>query len=180
MEVWPSAVALQGEAANHRELRRSRAGVVSVAEKARQRARQVWTTKASASEPLMTCRKRIDGIKTGVESFPRDEPGGCLPTGQVVPGMKVARAWSGLPCGTWEPVAPTGRPASGAVVARGGPSTRDPQAAGTARGRVAMRGTGADRPVVAMKPGNAGGAKGTGRPGSIGGQPQPVCAGGAG
>jgi group II intron reverse transcriptase/maturase len=32
---WPSAVALQGEAANHRELRRSRAGVVSVAEKAR-------------------------------------------------------------------------------------------------------------------------------------------------
>jgi RNA-directed DNA polymerase len=32
---WPSAVALQGEAANHRELRRLRAGVVSVAEKAR-------------------------------------------------------------------------------------------------------------------------------------------------
>jgi retron-type reverse transcriptase len=32
---WPSVVALQGEAANHRELRRSRAGVVSVAEKAR-------------------------------------------------------------------------------------------------------------------------------------------------
>jgi len=32
---WPSAVALQGEAANHRELRRSRAGVVSVAETAR-------------------------------------------------------------------------------------------------------------------------------------------------
>jgi RNA-directed DNA polymerase len=31
----PSAVALQGEAANHRELRRSRAGVVSVAETAR-------------------------------------------------------------------------------------------------------------------------------------------------
>jgi RNA-directed DNA polymerase len=34
-----------------------------------------------------------------------------------------------------------------------------------------MRGTGADRPVVAMRPGNAGGAKGTGRPGSLGGQP---------
>src|SRR5271167_353594 len=31
---WPSVAALQGEAANHRELRRSRAGVVSVAEKA--------------------------------------------------------------------------------------------------------------------------------------------------
>jgi RNA-directed DNA polymerase len=32
---WPSAVALQGEAANHREVRRSRAGVLSVAETAR-------------------------------------------------------------------------------------------------------------------------------------------------
>ena len=37
---WPSAVALQGEIANHREVRRSRAGVLSVAEKAcRQRVR---------------------------------------------------------------------------------------------------------------------------------------------
>jgi RNA-directed DNA polymerase len=33
-----------------------------------------------------------------------------------------------------------------------------------------MRGAGADRPVVAVKPGNAGGAKGTGRPGSLVGQ----------
>jgi RNA-directed DNA polymerase len=32
---WPSAVALQGEIANHREVRWSRAGVLSVAEKAR-------------------------------------------------------------------------------------------------------------------------------------------------
>ena len=31
----PSAAALQGEAANHRQVRRSRAGVLSVAEKAR-------------------------------------------------------------------------------------------------------------------------------------------------
>ena len=34
-----------------------------------------------------------------------------------------------------------------------------------------MRGTGADRPVVAGKPGNAGGAKGTGHPVSVEGQP---------
>jgi len=34
-----------------------------------------------------------------------------------------------------------------------------------------MRGAGADRPVVARKPGNAGGAKGTGHPGESGGQP---------
>jgi hypothetical protein len=32
----------------------------------------------------------------------------------VVPGVKVARAWSGLSCGTGEPVAPRPRAASGA------------------------------------------------------------------
>jgi hypothetical protein len=79
----------------------------------------VWITKASESESLMKCRKRMDGIKTGVESLPRDQPGGSLLTGQVVPGTKVARAWSGLLCGTREPVAPIGRLASGAVVACG-------------------------------------------------------------
>ena len=34
-----------------------------------------------------------------------------------------------------------------------------------------MRSTGADRPVVAVNPGNAGGAKGPGYPGVDGGQP---------
>jgi len=34
--VGPTEPALQGEAPNHRELRRSKAGVVSVAEKARE------------------------------------------------------------------------------------------------------------------------------------------------
>ena len=37
----PYEAALQGEASNHRELRRSKAGVVSVAEKAYERHRQV-------------------------------------------------------------------------------------------------------------------------------------------
>jgi len=69
--------------------------------------------------PLMKCRKRRDDVKTGVESLPRDEPGGSLLTGQVASGMKAARAWSGLWCGTREPVAPIGRLASGAGVARG-------------------------------------------------------------
>jgi hypothetical protein len=36
MAWWPFAVALQGEIANHREVRRSRAGVLSVAETARE------------------------------------------------------------------------------------------------------------------------------------------------
>src|SRR5450755_2949074 len=39
MVWWPFAAALQGEAANHREVRRSRAGVLSVADTARHRAR---------------------------------------------------------------------------------------------------------------------------------------------
>ena len=52
----PSAVALQEEAANHRELRRLRAGVVSVTEKTRQRLRQVRIVKASETEPLLKRR----------------------------------------------------------------------------------------------------------------------------
>jgi len=64
----------------------------------------------------------------------------------------------------------------------GGPRGRqregEPQAATIARGGVPMRGTGADRLVVARKPGNAGGAKGTDHPGLLGGQPE--LPGGAG
>jgi hypothetical protein len=45
------------------------------------------------------------------------------------------------------------------------------QAGSTVRGRVPSRGTGADRLVVAVKPGNAGGAKGTDHPDLLGGQP---------
>jgi hypothetical protein len=44
------------------------------------------------SEPLRKRRKRSDVIETGVKSLPRDEPGGCLLTGQVMTGVKVARA----------------------------------------------------------------------------------------
>lgn len=48
--------------------------------------------KASASEPLLTCRNKLGGIETGVGKSLRDEPGGCLSIGQVVSGMKAARA----------------------------------------------------------------------------------------
>ena len=90
---WPSAAALQGEAANHRGVRRSRAGVLSAAEKARRRARQVWITKASESEPPMKCRKRIGDIQNRGRVIapgsawrePADWPGGC-------PAWMVARA----------------------------------------------------------------------------------------
>ena len=56
---WSSAAALRGEAANRREVRRSRAGVLSVRGKGELSARQVWAKKASESDPLTTCRKRF-------------------------------------------------------------------------------------------------------------------------
>jgi len=131
----------------------------------------VWIAKASASELLRKRRKEMDGIETRESLRPWDEPGGCLLIGQAVSGVEVARAWSGLSCGTCEPVSRWGgRPVERLWPAAGG-LEREPQAAESARGSVAMRGAGADRLVVAGKPGNAGGAKGTGRPGSVGGQP---------
>jgi hypothetical protein len=52
----------------------------------------------------MTCRNPLDDIKTGLVACARDEPGGSLRIGQVVSGMKVARAWVGLLRGRREPV----------------------------------------------------------------------------
>ena len=116
---WPSAIAVQAEVANHREVRRSRAGVLSVAEKARYQRVRCGSRRRAKAIPLLRRRKRMNGIETGVVSLLRDEPGGSLLIGQVVPGVKGARAWSGLLCGTREPVAPMGRPASGAVLSCG-------------------------------------------------------------
>ena len=165
MGWWSSAAALQGEAANHRKLRRSRAGVVSVAEKARQRVRQVWAKKASASEPLMTCRNRIDDIETGLGMWPGrslGEPAYCPGGVRHGGGASLVRALV-RNVGTCRPETAGGQWREWpAVVAKG-----EPQAAETVRGRVPMRGTGADRLVVAVKPGNAGGAKGAGHPGLL-------------
>ncbi len=171
---WSSAVVLQERAANRPELLRLRAVVVSVVGKGASIARQVWITKANASKPLMTCRNCMGDIKTRGEESSWDEPGGCLLIGQVVSGMEVARAWSWLSCGTWEPVVPCLWVASGAGSACGCLWKGEPQAEETVRGRVPMRGTGADHPVVAMMLGNAGGAKGMGRPGLVSGQPSLV------
>ena len=82
----------------------------------------MWAKKASVSDPLMTCRKLLDDSRTGFASLARDESGGCLLIGQAVSGMEVARAWSGLWCGTWEPVVRArGRPVVlfGPAVVRG-------------------------------------------------------------
>jgi len=126
----------------------------------------------------MTCRNGMGDIRTGGGSNSWDESGGCLFIGQVVSGMKVARAQSGLSCGTWEPVASWWRSVSGLLTC-GWLLTGEPQAAGTVRGRVPRRSTGADHPVVAAMPGNSGGAKGMGRPGLFSGQPSFLLAGGA-
>src|ERR1700751_4665549 len=44
-----------------------------------------------------------DDIETGRNREPGKKPGGSLRIGQAVSGMEVARAWSGLWCGTCEP-----------------------------------------------------------------------------
>ena len=148
---WLFVVALQGVIANHREVRRSRAGVLSVAEKACcQRVRCGSRRRAKAIPPLK-CRKRIGDVQNrgrvvapgSAWREPVDWPGGC-------PAWMVARAWSGLWCGTREPVAPMGRPASGAVWACGRSSGARTPSSRSARGRVVMRGTGADLTVVVM------------------------------
>jgi hypothetical protein len=133
--------------------------------------RQVWARKASESEPLMTCRKFMDDIKTGGAMRLRDESGGYLSTAQVVSGMEVARAWSGLWCGTWEPVVSITSCRSLGLVQPPGGREGEHQGAESPRWRVPMRGTGADRPVIALMPSNVGGAKGAGHPGLFGGQP---------
>jgi hypothetical protein len=57
-EGRPFGAALRGEASNRHMLRWLKTVVVSDVEKAPRRC-QVGTRKASASESLMTCRKRI-------------------------------------------------------------------------------------------------------------------------
>ncbi len=88
-EGGPLGTGVQAQVPNHLKLRWSRARVVSVQEKAR-RTRQVRVKETSGSEPLMTCRKGRDGVKTGRELLAQDKPGRNLFTGQAASGIKVA------------------------------------------------------------------------------------------
>jgi hypothetical protein len=141
--------------------------VVNVVEKALCK-RQVRTEKANVGEPLMRCRESVMTSKPGPRLRPGRSLGDDLITAQTASGIEVARARSRLLVGTWEPVAPMLR---GAGDRPGRARKEQPQAAGTVRGRVPRRGTGAGRPLVAVRPGNAGGAKGAGYPGLRAGQP---------
>ncbi len=132
--------------------------------------RQVWARKTSVSEPLMTCRNnerhRNQACEVRLGRSPGDTcllPERCPAWRRREPGRALAGNMGTCRLGTdlqskwaWSPWR----------------RERGPQAAGTARGRVAARGTGTDRLVVAMKACNAAGAKGTGHPGLDGGQPR--------
>ena len=102
--------------------------------------------------------------------YPWEKPGSDLLTGQVASGIEVARARSRLLVGTVEPVVPMWRSVRRRVP--GWTQKEEPQAASTVSGRVPMRGTGTERLVVVMKPGNAGGAKEACYLGRRNGQPQ--------
>src|SRR5690606_31077443 len=117
---------------------------------------QVRSGKANVSEPPMTCRKRRDTVETRVQSLPWDVargtpvscPGGGRHEGGASPNQALVRN-----VGTCRSDA-KGEPASGRPT----------------RGRVPMRSGGADRCVVVLKPGNAGGAKASACPAEACGQ----------
>ena len=117
----------------------------------RQRVRCGSRRRAKAIPP-MKCRKRIGDIRNrgrvvapgGAWREPADWPGGCpacrwreRDLGSRVERGNLSPRWGGLPVERSCPAA--------------GRLEREPQAAGTVRGRVAMRGTGADLLVLAVK-----------------------------
>ena len=103
MRDRPLAAGLQDQAANHLELLWSRAGVVSVKEKARETC-QVRIGKTSASEPLMKRRKAKTMSKPGSVGCPGRSVGvTCLlPTWH--PAFRRRESEFRLVHGTWEPV----------------------------------------------------------------------------
>jgi len=80
-EGGPLGAGVQARALNYLELRRLRAWVVNVEEKARQRSCQVRAKETSVSEPLMNCRKRSVDARTGGGGPPGRSVGGDLKPG---------------------------------------------------------------------------------------------------
>ncbi len=98
---------------------------------------QVGIREASASELLMRCRNEKGDVRTGGLLNSGISPRGTCFTAWAASGIKVARTWSRLLCGTWEPIVP---------MVREKLKWEDP-----IRVRVPMRGTGAEQPVVGGK-----------------------------
>jgi hypothetical protein len=155
----PSGFAVQAEIPNHRKLRRLRAGVVSVAVEVPRVAGQVCDEKTNVCEPLLTHRNKerrhrnrnVWGVPGQRRAFrgassagerPACGPGGARCIGGV--SSSQALVWNRRTC----------RPDSDdRKCVRFAPRSREggPQAVMAVSGRVPMRGTGADRFVVAMK-----------------------------
>ena len=146
-------VAVQAEIPNHRRLRRSRAGVVSAAGDVSLLAGRVCDEKTNMCEPLLTHRNETTmaskpgsvggpGTKARLGGSSVGELAVCGPGGvRCIGGVSSSQAlaWNRRTCrpdrdgqGFW-------------------PREGEPQAADTASARVPMRGTGADRPVVAVR-----------------------------
>jgi hypothetical protein len=91
MGWWASAVALQGEVANHRELLRSRAVVVSVGEQgALLSVSGVGQEDERERSTDDVSKSALDDIETGRPTQPGMSLAGVLLIGQVVSGMEVA------------------------------------------------------------------------------------------
>lgn len=138
-------VGLQEQTPNYRKLRRGNSRRGERCGKRRANVRQVSAKKTNESEPLYTCRKRMDVLETRLQSLAWD------------------RVWE-------KPVyCPDGdRHQGGVSLAAGGYAERGnlaPRCEGrspsgrTMRSRVPKRGAGTDGLVVVKKPGNAGRAK---------------------
>ena len=139
-------------------------------EKAGLRSCQVWVRKASESEPPMKCRNALMTSKPRRVRIFGMKRGGYLFTAHAMSGIKGARAWLGRWYRTWEPVTPIVWPVQLDMLSNW-PEEGEPQTEETVRGRVPLRRTGADHPVVAVMPGNSGGAKGMGHSDLLVGQP---------
>ena len=155
----PSGFAVQAEIPNHRKLRRLRAGVVSVAVKVSRVAGQVCDEKTNVCEPLLTHRNKQrrhrnrtvwggPGQRRAFRGAPSaGERPACGPGGaRCIGGVSSSQAlvWNRRTC----------RPDSAGrewVILACRSREGEPQAVNAVSGRVPMRGTGADRLVVAMK-----------------------------
>ncbi len=93
MEGRPSEAALQGEASNHRELRRSRAGVVSVMEKAHKECVRYEPGRRTQVNHRRSVETSKMTSKLRVSIHPWDKPGSDLHTDWAASGIYVARAW---------------------------------------------------------------------------------------
>lgn len=99
-DCWPSGVALQGEMSSHPALRWLKTVVVSGWGKGARDASGgdqedvpesvPWSRMRGAGRDAVSVEIKSDGIETGDSNDLRDEPGGCLLTGQAVSGVKAA------------------------------------------------------------------------------------------